>query len=101
MGKDNSDISEGKCTWLACTLLDQIRSDVQQSDTFKRHFGKPEPAHVLHIREMFEKADIPKRFDAFQQKSAAEIHKEIKEFPVAQLKPLLGETLDQILNRKK
>ncbi|XP_068620588.1 uncharacterized protein [Battus philenor] len=73
-GKTGSDITEGKCTWLAVKSLE--RCNAAQRNTFTSCYGSSEPENVNRIKELYKnlaliqlyKEDQKSRYEIFMRK---------------------------------
>ncbi|XP_068620694.1 farnesyl pyrophosphate synthase-like isoform X2 [Battus philenor] len=73
-GKTGSDITEGKCTWLAVKSLE--RCNAAQRNTFTSCYGSSEPEKVNRIKELYKnlaliqlyKEDQRSRYEIFMRK---------------------------------
>lgn len=98
-GKNSTDLIEGKCTWITCSMLEKINNKSLEKEFFYKNFAQPE--HVEKIRKMISEEGIEQDFLNFQKNTVQDLRKDISTFPVFEIRSLLNETVDQIVNRKK
>jgi len=68
IGKTGTDIQEGKCTWLICTLAESIVEEANQTEKsiILEHYGKPENESVQKIKQLYRKHNIPAKYAKFE-----------------------------------
>lgn len=97
MGKKSTDLLEGKCTWIVCSILDKL--EASEKEFFYKHFKRSE--HVDKIRKLIIEKNIENDFLKFQKTAVEDLKKDIVKFSVPEIRPLLNLSIDEIINRKK
>jgi farnesyl diphosphate synthase len=63
-GKIGSDISEGKCSWMAIRLMELMSSE--DIALFKAHYGQQSTESVSLIKKLFDKYELKREFEQYQ-----------------------------------
>lgn len=99
MGKNSTDLFEGKCTWITCSILEKLKESSPEREFFYKHFGRPE--HVNEIRQIIIEKNTESEFLKFQMTAVEDLKKNIARFSVPEIRSLLNSSIDEIVNRKK
>lgn len=102
-GKTSTDLAEGKCTWVVCTLLDLLQksNSTQLLGEFKETFGKTDEASIQKLQKMIADHNVKELFEAFEKKEVSEIQGQINQVQPFVIKPVLQQALDSLVGRKK
>ncbi|XP_068620491.1 uncharacterized protein [Battus philenor] len=79
MGKTSTDIPKGKLSWLAVEALK--RSNTAQRKEFKECYGKPDPAYVQRIKNLYMDLDLPQICREIEKDRYDNILKRINDLP--------------------
>ncbi|XP_011643529.1 farnesyl pyrophosphate synthase-like [Pogonomyrmex barbatus] len=64
IGKDNTDIQKGKCTWLVATAFDYATP--VQRNILKECYGSSDPEKVKRVKQLFIDLELPDRYSIFE-----------------------------------
>ncbi|XP_047535872.1 uncharacterized protein LOC125070186 [Vanessa atalanta] len=65
MGKNGTDIQEGKCTWLAVVALQ--RATPAQRQLMEDHYGSSKPEDVQKIKDLYEELQLPHTYSVYEE----------------------------------
>ncbi|KAI1722186.1 polyprenyl synthetase domain-containing protein [Ditylenchus destructor] len=107
-GKSSNDLAERKCTWITCKLLENLgahsKSNPDTSHIVKKfddHFGRPEKEHIDVAKQIIVENGVESEFFTFQNKIATELREDIDRFPLPEIRSVLNNCVNDIMNRKK
>ncbi|XP_068620424.1 farnesyl pyrophosphate synthase-like isoform X2 [Battus philenor] len=78
-GKTGTDIQEGKCTWLAVTVLE--RCSENQRKIFEESYGSWDPVKIKRIREIYEQTGVIDIYFREEQTTYDRVVEKIKSLP--------------------
>jgi len=76
-GKDNTDIEEGKCTWLVVVALQ--RATPEQRRSLEECYGFSDPEKVRRVKQLFTDLDLPKIYSLYEEKTYNLINEHIQQ----------------------
>ncbi|KAK5647754.1 hypothetical protein RI129_002646 [Pyrocoelia pectoralis] len=79
MGKNNTDIVNGKCSWLAVQALQ--RASLEQRIIFEQNYGKTNLGSVAIIRSLYEDLDLPNVYAVYEEETCNLIRSHIQQVP--------------------
>lgn len=88
LGKEGTDIQEGKCSWVILTVLNQCTK--VDREELEIHYGKKDPEDVRYVREIFGRYNVEKGFLEYQENTLKQISAILNSpaFPEPKLLPL-------------
>ena len=97
IGKDGSDIREGKCTWLAVVALQ--RCSLSQRQIMVDHYGVHDSDSVNKIRNLYEELGLPNMYAIYEEESYNLIHTHIQQISRGLPHALFFKFMDKIYRR--
>ena len=103
IGKSNlSDLSEGKCTWVTCALVQKLaKQSPQKLELFSQNFGKQNEQELTVAREIIVEEGIGQDFEQYQAQTVEQLDAEVASYPITAIRQVLRQTLEDIVGRKK
>ncbi|XP_023220201.1 farnesyl pyrophosphate synthase-like [Centruroides sculpturatus] len=71
MGKQGTDIVDGKCSWMIVTALK--KASEEQIATLKENFGVHEESAVRKIKQVYDELELPKLYDQYEEETFREL----------------------------
>ncbi|KAL6262271.1 hypothetical protein P5V15_007366 [Pogonomyrmex californicus] len=97
-GKDNTDIQEGKCTWLVVTALD--RATPEQRKILKECYGFSDPEKVRRVKQLFIDMNLPNIYLTYEEQTYNLLVGRIRQMSCGLLRNLFLDLLEEIYHRK-
>ncbi|KAL6252198.1 hypothetical protein P5V15_015171 [Pogonomyrmex californicus] len=98
-GRDNTDIQEGKCTWLVVTALD--RATTEQRKILRECYGFSDPEKVKRVKQLFTDMNLPNIYLTYQEQAYNLLITRIQQISCGLPHSLLLFLLEAIHNRNK
>ena len=74
MGKEGTDIENGKCSWLVVEAL--RRASAVQRATLQENYGVDEPARIAAVKRVYDELELRDAFRAFEASVSTRLHEE-------------------------
>ena len=74
MGKEGTDIENGKCSWLVVEAL--RRASAAQRATLQENYGVDEPARIAAVKRVYDELELRDAFRAFEASVSTRLHEE-------------------------
>lgn len=97
IGKDSTDIQQGKCTWLIVTALQCATS--KQRDILKECYGVSDPEKVRRVKQLFTDLDLPDAYAKYEKEMYNQLNTKIQQISYDPLCKLFKDLLEKILRR--
>ncbi|XP_011643071.1 farnesyl pyrophosphate synthase-like [Pogonomyrmex barbatus] len=97
-GKDNTDIQEGKCTWLVVTALDRATSE--QRKILRECYGFSDPEKVRRVKQLFIDMNLPNIYLTYEEQTYNLLIGRIRQMSCELLRNLFLDLLEEIYHRK-
>ncbi|CAG9537029.1 unnamed protein product [Cercopithifilaria johnstoni] len=98
MGKVGNDLREAKCTWVTCKAMEKLSDEPSFLMDFREHFGKRNITSEQKLKDILAHLRIADDFPLFREKCAVEILSNIDHFPAIDLRPILRQSIDDLVN---
>lgn len=87
LGKEGTDIQEGKCSWVVLKALSMCSEE--DSISIKQHYGKANPEDISEVKTIFAKYDLKSHFVTYEKETKERIEEILasNEFPLRSLIP--------------
>ncbi|CAG7721946.1 unnamed protein product [Allacma fusca] len=79
IGKDGTDISNGKCTWPLITALEL--ASTEQKAELEENYGQKDEAKVARVKEIYADLKIPEIYTSIQSSGSTDLFKSIEKLP--------------------
>uniref|UniRef100_A0A0R3RUE9 Farnesyl pyrophosphate synthase n=1 Tax=Elaeophora elaphi TaxID=1147741 RepID=A0A0R3RUE9_9BILA len=93
MGKVGNDLMEAKCTWVTCKAMEKL----SDQPSLLEHFGKRSINSEKKLKDILMHLRIADDFPLFREKCAVKILNSIDHFPMVDLRPVLRESVDDLV----
>ncbi|KAL6262268.1 hypothetical protein P5V15_007363 [Pogonomyrmex californicus] len=97
-GKDNTDIQEGKCTWLVVTALD--RATPEQRKILRECYGFSDPEKTRRVKQLFTDMNLPNIYLTYEEQEYNLLITRIQEISCGLPRSLFLDLLEGIYHRK-
>ncbi|KAL3997504.1 Polyprenyl synthetase family protein [Acanthocheilonema viteae] len=98
MGKVGNDLTEAKCTWVTCKAVEKLSSEPNFLTDFRENFGKRSITSEQKLKDILMHLRIADDFLLFREKCAVEILSSINHFPMIDLRPILRQSVNDLMN---
>ncbi|KAL6262270.1 hypothetical protein P5V15_007365 [Pogonomyrmex californicus] len=96
-GKDNTDIQEGKCTWLIITALD--RATPEQRKILRECYGFSDPEKTRRVKQLFTDINLPNIYLTYEEQEYNLLITRIQEISCGLPRSLFLNLLEGIYHR--
>ncbi|XP_036143823.1 farnesyl pyrophosphate synthase [Monomorium pharaonis] len=96
--KDNTDIQEGKCTWLVVVALQ--RATPEQRKILEECYGVSEPEKVNRVKQLFTDLDLPNIYSIYEEETYNLLNVHIQQMSPGLPHSLFFNLLDRVYHRK-
>ncbi|XP_036138826.1 farnesyl pyrophosphate synthase isoform X2 [Monomorium pharaonis] len=96
-GKDNTDIEEGKCTWLVVTALQ--RATPEQRKIIEECYGRSDPEKVRRVIQLFTDLGLPDAYSIYEKETYNLLIAKIQQIPYEALQNILQNSLQRTYKR--
>ncbi|XP_025991644.1 farnesyl pyrophosphate synthase isoform X2 [Solenopsis invicta] len=97
-GKDNTDIQEGKCSWLVIVALQ--RATPEQRKILEECYGDSDPEKTKRVKQLFIDLDLPNIYSIYEEESYKLLNIHIQQVSDKLLHSLYQFLLKKIYHRK-
>ncbi|CAH2042353.1 unnamed protein product, partial [Iphiclides podalirius] len=97
IGKNGSDIQDGKCTWLAVVALQ--RATPSQRQIMEEHYGSSKPEDVAMIKDLYEELQLPHTYSVYEEATYDLLRTQIQQVTRGLPHDLFFKILDNIFRR--
>ncbi|CAK1551477.1 unnamed protein product [Leptosia nina] len=98
MGRNGSDIQEGKCTWLAVVALQ--RASPEQKELMENYYGSCKPEDVNRIKDLYEELQLPHTYSVYEEATYDLIRTQIQQVTRGLPHDLFFKILDNIFRQR-
>ncbi|KAF8117107.1 hypothetical protein N665_0012s0115 [Sinapis alba] len=99
LGKIGTDIEDFKCSWLVVKALE--RCSKEQTEILYENYGKPDPANVAKVKELYKELDLEGVFKEYESKSYEKLIGVIEAHQSKAIQAVLKSFLAKIYKRQK
>ncbi|XP_025988675.2 farnesyl pyrophosphate synthase isoform X4 [Solenopsis invicta] len=96
-GKDNTDIQEGKCSWLIVVALQ--RATPEQRRILEECYGVSDPEKIKRVMQVFIDLDLPNVYSMYEKETYNLISAKIRQISCNILQSILQNSLDKTYGR--
>lgn len=97
MGKNGTDIQDGKCTWLAVVALQ--RANPAQRQLMEQNYGSSKPEDVQKIKNLYEELQLPHTYSVYEEATYDLLRTQIQQVTRGLPHDLFFKILDNIFRR--
>ncbi|KAI5633753.1 polyprenyl synthetase domain-containing protein [Phthorimaea operculella] len=97
IGKEGTDIQDGKCTWLAVVALQ--RASPAQKQLMEDHYASANPTDVAKIKDLYEDLQLPHTFSVYEEATYDLLRTQIQQVTRGLPHDLFFKLLDNIFRR--
>lgn len=97
IGKNGSDIQEGKCTWLAVVALQ--RATPAQRQVMEEYYGSSKAEDVARIKDLYEELQLPHTYSVYEEATYDLLRTQIQQVTRGLPHDLFFKILDNIFRR--
>ncbi|KMQ95445.1 farnesyl pyrophosphate synthetase [Lasius niger] len=97
IGKDNTDIEEGKCTWLIVVALQ--RATPEQRKILEECYGLSDPEKVQCVRQLYNDLGLPNTYSIYEEETYNLLNTHIQQISRGLPHDLFLRLLDKIYRR--
>ncbi|CAO1945680.1 unnamed protein product [Urochloa humidicola] len=98
-GKIGTDIEELKCSWLVVQALERV--DENQKSILFENYGKPDPACVAKVKDLYRELNLEEVFYEYERESYNKMIVDIEAHPNKAIQSVLKSFLHKIHKRNK
>ncbi|EFO22211.2 polyprenyl synthetase [Loa loa] len=98
MGKVGNDLRGAKCTWVTCKAVEKLINQPSFLVDFQEHFGKRSITSERRLKDILTHLRVADDFPLFRERCAVEILNSIDHFPMIDLRPILRQSVDDLVN---
>ncbi|CAN8245653.1 unnamed protein product [Cochlearia groenlandica] len=99
LGKIGTDIEDFKCSWLVVKALE--RCNEEQTKILHENYGKPDPANVAKVKDLYKEIDLEGVFIDYESKSYEKLNRVIEAQHSEAIQAVLKSFLAKIYKRQK
>lgn len=97
IGKNGTDIQDGKCTWLAVVALQ--RATPAQKQIMEESYGSDKPEDVARIKDLYEELQLPHTYSVYEEATYDLLRTQIQQVTRGLPHDLFFKILDNIFRR--
>lgn len=97
IGKNGTDIQDGKCTWLAVVALQ--RANPSQRQLIENHYGSSNSEDVQKIKDLYEELQLPHTYSVYEEATYDLLRTQIQQVTRGLPHDLFFKILDNIFRR--
>ncbi|XP_025075155.1 farnesyl pyrophosphate synthase 1-like [Pogonomyrmex barbatus] len=97
VGKYNTDIQKGKCTWLIVTALD--RATPVQRNILKECYGSSDPEKVKRVKQLFIDLELPDRYSIYEDETYNLLNELLQQISPGPLHSFFSDLLGKLYRR--
>ena len=97
IGKNGTDIQDGKCTWLAVVALQ--RANPSQRQLIENHYGSSNFEDVQKIKDLYEELQLPHTYSVYEEATYDLLRTQIQQVTRGLPHDLFFKILDNIFRR--
>lgn len=98
MGRNGTDIQNGKCTWLAVVALQ--RASPEQRELMENHYASSNPDDVNKIKNLYEDLELPHTYSVYEEATYDLIRTQIQQVTRGLPHDLFFKILDNIFRQR-
>nr|XP_050844532.1 farnesyl pyrophosphate synthase isoform X2 [Vespula vulgaris] len=98
IGKNSTDIQEGKCTWLIVSALQRVTPE--QRKILEECYGSEDLEKVRRVKNLYDDLDLPNAYSIFEKETYNLIMAHIKQLPNSLPQNFFSDILRKIYHRK-
>ncbi|XP_011643536.1 farnesyl pyrophosphate synthase 1-like isoform X2 [Pogonomyrmex barbatus] len=99
VGKYNTDIQKGKCTWLVVTALDCATPE--QRKILKECYGSSDPEKVERVKQLFIDLKLPDRYSIYEDETYNLLNEFLQQMSPGPLHSFFSDLLGKLYRRDK
>ncbi|VIO95596.1 Polyprenyl synthetase family protein [Brugia malayi] len=97
-GKVGNDLREAKCTWVTCKAMEKLTHQPSFLTDFQEHFGKRSITSEQKLKDILTHLRVADDFHLFRERYAGEILNSIDHFPMIDLRPVLRQSVNDLVD---
>ncbi|VDO29334.1 unnamed protein product [Onchocerca flexuosa] len=97
-GKVGNDLMEAKCTWVTCKAMEKLTNEPSFLTDFREHFGKRNIISEEKLKDILADLRVADDFPLFRERCAVGILNNIDHFPMIDMRPVLRQSVNDLMN---